>query len=368
MNLLLAIKSLNVVGGGAERVLVSVANGMARRGHEVGVMTFDQPGGASFYALDAGVRRIDVGICEPGQPTPRGRFLQAMLRIRRLVKAAGADLVVPFMHSTYVPLAAALAGSGTRMVVSEHVNATHFERRALQRALTAVATRMAVAKTVPTAAIRQEHAAHLRGKVHVLPNPVDLERFEAVQDEPPAHPPVILAVGRFMEEKSQVDLIRAFASLAAEFPQWQLRLVGEGPLRPLLEGEAERLGLGDRVRMPGVSRDVPAEYAAASIVAIPSRYESFGLVAAEALASRRAVIGFEDCVGIADIVRHEHNGLLAPASEDRVAQLAAGLRRLMNDEGLRVRLAAAGPDSVRRFGAQQVLDLWESFFESLERK
>ena len=59
MRLLFAIKSLNAEGGGAERVLVDVANGMARRGHDPLVLTFDPPGD-SFYSLDARVRISNV--------------------------------------------------------------------------------------------------------------------------------------------------------------------------------------------------------------------------------------------------------------------------------------------------------------------
>lgn len=128
MKLLFAIKSLNVVGGGAERVLVDVANGMAARGHEVHVLTFDSPG-ESFYPLSPLVTRIDIAIGQPGKPTSRTAFARSIRRIRRSVQALGADLVIPFMHSTYVPLVLALLGTGTRIIVSEHVDNTHYLSR-----------------------------------------------------------------------------------------------------------------------------------------------------------------------------------------------------------------------------------------------
>jgi glycosyltransferase involved in cell wall biosynthesis len=104
-----------------------------------------------------------------------------------------------------------------------------------------------------------------------------------------------------------------------------------------------------------------AEYAAASLVALPSRYESFGLVAAEALASGRALLAFDDCLGIAEIVENGRNGILVSARGERVAHLADGLRRLMGDAALRARLGAAGPSSVQRFDLPQVIDAWEAF-------
>jgi GalNAc-alpha-(1->4)-GalNAc-alpha-(1->3)-diNAcBac-PP-undecaprenol alpha-1,4-N-acetyl-D-galactosaminyltransferase len=365
VNLLFAIKSLNVVGGGAERVLVDVANGLTERGHIVEVLTFDTPGLPSFYPLHPGVRRLDTGIGEPGHPTPRTRFLQAIPQVRRRIIDAKADLVVAFMHSTYVPITAALLGTGARVVVSEHVNATHYRSRPLQRALVWAADQLAVAKTVPATPSRERPVRTLGQNVHVLPNAINLAVFEHVRHVAPRQPPTLLSVGRFMEEKNHIDLLRAFARVRLAHPEWTLRLVGEGVLRPMLEEQVRKLGLGDCVQMPGVSRDVAGEYAAASIVALPSLYESFGMVAAEALASGRTVVAFDCCVGIAEMVRSGINGLLVAAKGDRVANLAAGLECLMSDGALRQRLAAAGPDSVGRFAVDTVLNAWEQLLTQL---
>ena len=62
MKLLFGIKSMDVAGGGAERVLAIVASGLAKRGHDVSVLSFDAPGGNSFYPLESGVRRICLGM------------------------------------------------------------------------------------------------------------------------------------------------------------------------------------------------------------------------------------------------------------------------------------------------------------------
>ena len=361
MRLLFAIKSLTVVGGGAERVLVDVANGMAARGHDVSVLTFDSPG-ESFYALDPRVQRIDTGVGQPGQPTPRTGFLRAIPKIRKAVVHSKPDLAIAFMHSTYVPLTAALLGSGVRLVVSEHVASTHYQSRPLQRALVWIADRLALAKTVPSLAMIN---ASKPGKTQVLPNTVNLSLFDGVAERTPKQPPVLLSVGRFMAEKNHLDLVHAFARLVPKFPEWTLRLVGEGELRPVLESEVARLGLAPRIALPGVSRDVAAEYASASIVVLPSLYESFGLVAAEALACGRPVVAFECCAGVAEMVVNNVNGQLVSAQGDRVSNLCSSLEKLMGNAERRGLLGAAGPASVRRFAINGVLDTWESFFLGL---
>ena len=366
MKILLAIKSLNVPGGGAERVLVDVANGLVARGHEIHVLTFDPPGEA-FYHLDERIHRTDTGIGQPGQATPRLGFVKSMPRIRRIVVEMQADLVVAFMHSTYVPLAAALVGTGTRLVFSEHIDAAHYAQRPLQRLLVRFGDRLAIAKTVPSGPLREQHPPAAQQKVRVVPNAVDLATLARRGAETPRHPPVLLTIGRFMAQKNHLELMQAFARLASRFPHWTLRVVGEGELRPQLEAEVARLGLQHRILLPGVTRDVASEYAAASLVVLPSLYESFGLVAAEALASSRPVLAFDSCVGITEMVRNEVNGLLVSASGDRVVNLSTGLERLMSNDGLRSRLGAAGPASVSRYALEGVLDAWESLLTQLQR-
>jgi len=364
MKLLFAIKSLNVAGGGAERVLADVASGLAARGHDVSVLTFDPPGEA-FYELDRRVRRIRTLIGTPGRPTPRLGLVRSIPRLRSAVREEGPDLVVAFMHSAYVPLAAALLGTGVPIVFSEHIDAAHYRTRPLQRLMVALAGGLALAKTVPSLPLRLEHSGHAREKVHVLPNAVDVASFARIAERPPQEPPVALSVGRFMAQKNHVELLRAFARVSGRFPDWTLRIVGDGDLRAQIEAEIDRLALRERVVLAGTTRDIASEYAIASLVVIPSLYESFGLVAADALAAGRPVLAFDSCLGLAEMMRDGRNGLLVSGGGDRVAALASGLEALMGDRALRVRLGAAGPDSVQRFSVANVVDAWEQLFLQL---
>lgn len=366
MKLVFAIKSLNVVGGGAERVLVEVANGLAERGHDLTVLTFDGPG-SSFYSLHPKVARLDLAIGLPGQPTPRLNLLGGLPRMRKLIGRIHPDLVVGFMHSMYLPLGVALLGSGLPLIASEHVGSVHFQRRPLQRAMVRFGDALIVAKTVPSEVIRAEYGTSGRTPVTVLANPLALEPLQGIASQPPSDPPVILSVGRLMAEKNQSELIAAFGLLAERYPLWTLRIVGEGELRSTLEAEIKARGLEQRIELPGATRDMPQEYERAAIVAVPSRYESFGMVTAEAQACGRPVIGFADCSGTNELIVDGENGLLVSGDGDRVANLAEGLERLILDESLRLRLGVAGPEAVQKFSVKNVLNLWEDFFLKLMR-
>lgn len=358
MRFLFAIKSLNVPGGGAERVLVQTANGLAGRGHQVAVLDFDAPG-RSFYPLSPDVQRINLDVGPPGQPTPRLGLLRALPRMRAVARRWKPDLVVGFMHSMYVPLALALAGAGHRVLASEHAVPRHFASRGLQRRLVAGVQSLLVGTTVPSEAARKAQDPALRASTVVLPNPLPAAVFDEVAAAPVPSSRVVLCVGRFMEEKGHAVLLEAFDRIAARHPDWSLRLVGEGELRADLEALRAGLSSRDRIHLPGATRDIAAEYAACELVVVPSFHESFGMVTLEAQACARPVLGFGDCEGTRELVRHGDTGWLVDGGGDRVQGLADGLDRLLSDPGLRARLGAAGPHAAARFGPEQVLDAWE---------
>ena len=250
---------------------------------------------------------------------------------------------------------------------AEYIYATYVLERAEElgalvvnkpRALRDAIFARSAAITIPSEASRQAQPERWRAKMHALPNAIDFERLS--QDAASRQPEkLILSVGRLMAEKDYPTLIRAFAQVADEFPEWQLRIAGDGHLRPAIEAEIAHSGYADRITLPGYVRDIPAEYRRAAIFAIPSLYESFGLVTAEALATGCPAVGFADCIGTAQLIENEVNGLLVEPGEDRVSALADALRRLMAEAHLREQLGAAGPASVEHYSLHSIADRWE---------
>jgi GalNAc-alpha-(1->4)-GalNAc-alpha-(1->3)-diNAcBac-PP-undecaprenol alpha-1,4-N-acetyl-D-galactosaminyltransferase len=265
------------------------------------------------------------------------------------------DVAVGFMHSVFVPLGVALARTGIPLIASEHTSIEHYGRSRVQRLLLELAPLLSVAGTIPSDRVRHDYPHRLRRRMWVIPNPVSSRPTAARR----SRGNVVLAVGRLSAEKNHGELIRAFERDALRFRDWQLRIIGDGVLRSDLECQVQKSGLEHQVVLPGATDDVAAEYAGAAFVVVPSRYESFGLVTAEALAAGRAVIGFADCPGTNELIEHGVNGLLVDGSGDRVSTLAAGLERMMADDELRQRMGTAGPASVSAFDLNAVVDRWE---------
>lgn len=359
MRLLFAIKTLALPGGGTERVLADLTSGLAQRGHAMTVLSFDRPGVEPFYAFDRKVRRVTLGIGDVGRGTRASEGVRRVFGLRRLAREVRPDVAVGFMHSAYIPLGIALVGTGVPVIASEHIAYDHYRTRPLQAALLRLTPSLTRATTVISPAIRDGFPRALRRRMVVVPNPVSAQdrRPADVSGEGKADK-VLLAVGRLEAQKDHRTLIAAFARIAGDFPDWRLRIVGEGTLRGELEAQIARLGLDGRVRLAGATSRIDDEYVAAQLFAMPSSYESFGLTTAEALSHGLPVVGFADCPGTNELVRDEVNGRLVDGT-DREASLAGGLAALMGSTETRQRLAAAAPASIEDFALERIVDLWE---------
>lgn len=123
---------------------------------------------------------------------------------------------------------------------------------------------------------------------------------------------VILYVGRLVYEKGVQVLIAAMPGVLARVPGARLVIVGAGPMRETLERQAAESGVSHRVACWGFIDDETKSrlYAAADLCVFPSLYEPFGIVALEAMASRKPLV-VSDVGGLADIVEHGADGYKA---------------------------------------------------------
>jgi glycosyltransferase involved in cell wall biosynthesis len=358
MKIQFAIKSMDGISGGAERVLACIASGLVARGHDVSILSFDRAGGKSFYPLNPKIRRICLESGDGASRTTLAEMLDRLPKLRRAVLAERPDIVIGFMHSMFVPLALALTGTHIPVIASEHIVPRHYRDHKLEFLLLLVSAALVRQMTVTSPAVHALYPEILQHKIVPVPNPVSLLPVSADVDGADLPVRTILNVGRLDPQKNQQALIEAFARLAPRHTGWQLRIVGEGPLRKVLERRIGALGLEDRVALPGAVTDIAAEYGRAQIFALPSHYESFGLVTAEAMASGLPVIGFADCPGTNELIRNGENGVLIPAA-DRVSGMVNALKQLMDDPALRARFGQRGLQMVQAYKPEGIIKAWE---------
>ncbi|MFN3326197.1 MAG: glycosyltransferase family 4 protein [Bryobacteraceae bacterium] len=174
------------------------------------------------------------------------------------------------------------------------------------------------------------------GKLHVIHNGVR-DVAPELRARPGAHPPCLISVARFEAPKDHATLLQALASLASL--DWQLVLVGDGPLESQLRGLAATLGVASRVRFAGYHPDPAALLAEAQVFVLSSRSEGFPRSILEAMRAGLPVVA-SNVGGVSEAVSHEANGLLVPRSD--IDALRAALQRLLTHGALREQLGESG--------------------------
>lgn len=174
----------------------------------------------------------------------------------------------------------------------------------------------------------------------LIPNGVDLATFNPNQGKPEAGPLRIVCVGRLIERKGQHHLIEAMKRLADDGIDAILDLVGTGDAQPANEAQAERLGLGNRVRFLGyVPHEKIAEhYASAHVFVLPSYNEGMSVALLEAMAAGLAVV-VTPTGSTPELVESEVNGLVFQWGD--IDSLSAHLRRLAHERPLMTQMGAA---------------------------
>lgn len=199
--------------------------------------------------------------------------------------------------------------------------------------------------------VTQYFASRYRPDLHsfFIPNAVDDRYFEL---ESCAGGPVVLFAGRVIPLKKVMDLVQAFDRVARQIPAAQLRIAGEcqtdAGYAGSVHGYVQRAGLEKNVHLLGeLSQDkILQEYAACSLLALPSAQENAPLVIAQAMAAGKPVVATR-VGGVAEMVGEEcERGLLIPVGD--VEQLARSMLSLLQDPGLRERMGQAS----RRFARQ----------------
>jgi glycosyltransferase involved in cell wall biosynthesis len=328
------LPSLN--GGGAERVMVTLANAFAIRGYPVDLVLALAEGPYLSQVSDS-VRIVDL---------KAGRVILALWPlVRYLQRERPAVMLTAMTHANVVAiLARMLAGGATRLVVSERSTITvdmRTSRGILARILYGLVP-LLYTRVDGIVAVSQAAAADLVGyaglpisSVACIYNPFDLSRIQSRAAESvehpwfaPGQPPVVLAIGRLAEQKDFSSLIRAFARLRQR-RRARLLILGEGELRAVLESLVEECGLtADDVQMPGFVANPFAYLAHCGVFVLSSRWEGLPGALIEAMACGAPVISTDCPSGPREILDGGLWGTLVPVGD--VEALAKTLETVLS--------------------------------------
>ncbi len=357
--------ALHNMAGGLERNIVRIANYLSTRGYDVSLLSFDLPDAQAFYAIEPGVKWFRLGRTRPHQKISFGERLALLGRIREALRGEKATLIV-FHHGILLRLLLASLFLNIRTFCSERSALSLYKHVQLSKWNLNFFLLFLVSKViVQFESYRKDYPAPLRSRIVTIPNVVEKAGHLADVVAPSANGRFsILALGRFCDQKNFTALVVAFASLARDFPQWDLYLIGEGAFREILEKQILHAGLRERVFLPGSTTDTQSRFLQSHIYAMPSKWEGFPNALAEAMAHGLPAVGYAGCQGVSDLIEDGRSGLLAAGNGD-VMTLAGALERLMADPALRAKMGQAAASSMQQYLPERIYPEWEKLLKDL---
>ncbi|MBO7544650.1 MAG: glycosyltransferase family 4 protein [Bacteroidales bacterium] len=174
-----------------------------------------------------------------------------------------------------------------------------------------------------------------------------------------------IAVGRLVYQKNFSDLIKAWAIVAKECPDWKLDIFGDGPFRKSLAAEISAAGLEGTVRLMGRTSNVCEEMLASSCLAMSSRYEGFPMTLLEAAETGLPMVSYSCPKGPSEIIQDGVNGyLLTPGDVDALAERIISI---IKDTERRKEMGWQVSLSAKAFTLDKIISQWMSLFAELSR-
>ena len=370
MRILVLVHEFPPVGGGGGRVAADICSQLAKRGHEVKVLTTHLKG-LPYEQTGEGFQVIRFGSLR--REPYRASFVSMALYVlaglwagRRLMRRFQPDVI----HAHFAVPAGALAWMLSQMTGVPYVLTVHlgdvpggvpektdewfrwvypFTPRIWRNAREIVAV---------SEYTRQLALKKYQEEIQVVPNGVDLSILQPSQISA-NDPPRVVFAGRFMEQKNPLQFVHSLHELKEL--GWQAVMIGDGPLLPDVKCAIEDHGLRERFQLTGWldPQEVLSWFDRSDILFMPSRAEGLPVVGVQALAKGLAIVASR-VGGFVDLVEDGKNGYLI--GEDEAAGFSTALSGLLSDPQRLLAFRHASLEHARSFELEQIVKEYETIF------
>lgn len=347
-------------GGGAERVVSVLANGLVSLGDTVEILTFIK--GESFYPLD---ERVILSDCKVKRVS-KGRFRKLSLAVyfpkvffiaRKKIKRGGYDAVVSFLKEADLTVYyIKKTGVKFKWISSERNDPTRRKKSQAKRYNRAYGK--AELLVCQGERVKDYYENFSSVKAVVIPNPLEPS---LIKERENANKTVV-SVGRLFPQKNFPLLINAFCELHSDFPEYKLVIYGEGNERENLEKLIGELGASEYVSLPGAVKDVGEKIKSAELFVMSSDYEGFPNALAEAAAMGLPSISTDFSTGAAREILPD-DGAIVPVGEKE--GLKAAIKKMLTDKKYAKSCGENNRKNAEKFYSTRVVGLWREAIEGV---
>ena len=332
--------------GGAERVLVSLANALCEK-HKVQIIKFNDEN--SFYKVD---EKVSV------QSLPQFKFtnlyhkiasrFKKFFALKKAMKQSNSDIFISFLDSTNIACIVANFGSKTPLIISEHSTQSYLKPK-IWRALRRLFYPYCNALSVLSANDKSYYQKFVKN-VKVLLNPCHFTPKKDLHKEN-----VVLFVGRLDKNKNAALFFRSVANLPSNLrAKYEFIIAGDGDERANLEKIA--LDLGVKVRFLGKVADIETLYQKAKIICLCSFVEGLPTVLIESLFFEVARISTDYTNSARDVIKEGKDGFIVPKDDEKA--MSEKMALLMSDEKWRLKIAQNATKRCKDFDTTRIVKKW----------
>lgn len=363
MKILCFISTLS--GGGAERVMSTVANYLADCiNYDVTIVTdISHP---IVYDISSKIQILDI---EKGKSYPKGlfvrprHFVRTLFSIYKFYRLKRPDVVISFQTGMNAMVNMALLLSKAKIISSEH-SFYNWKYTQFEELLRKLFYWRANALTVLTRHDLSLCRSKKKKNVVYMPNPIHIENVHSETRKK-----TILAAGRLdvWEVKGFDMLFQIWGMICKNFPDWKLQIAGTGSddSISLIKKMANNYSCIN-VDFLGFRKDIKQLLQRTSIFVLTSRHEGSPMVLLEAMQSGCCCVAYDCETGPAEIIKDSKTGFLVESNN--VKQFAEKLKVVLESESLRREFSLRAPNSVKGFSEERVMKRWKLLIDKVINK
>ncbi len=353
MKIVFVVSAIN--GGGAERVITTLANRYTLQGDDVTILMV--AGEAVLYELDERIKIVSIGQPSKGNPLIQCNRLFSM---RKYFRAHRDSRIVAF--STRINMFSIVASLGLHisLTVSERNDPHRFRPVWLRNMVYELGASGNTYFVFQTADAMRCFSEKIQRKSAVIPNPLREnlpESFMGMREKK------IVAIGRLEPQKNHKLLIEAFAEFHPKFPEYTLHIFGQGSLAQELKTYAQTLKLNEMIFLEGFCDTVLERIRTCAMYVLSSDYEGISNSLMEAMALGLPSIS-TDCPigGSALCIQDGINGFLVPVGDAKA--LAKAMEKIAGDIQLSEKMSCEAVKIRETFGETKITERWREFIEN----
>lgn len=342
--------------GGTERVLTTVANGLASRDYEVVIVSLC--GTDNYYPINKNIKVIYIN-----SKSLSSGILKNIKSLKNILKEEKPDywVDVDYILGVYTDKIRKVYPQ-MKWISWEHF--CYYYQYPYYKGLRKMIRKRVCKKADCLVVLSKEDEKDYKDNIEVkgilkqIYNPLP---FEVYTDDAKREK-IILAAGRLVKIKGFDILIEAWNQISNQYPDWSLVIAGEGEERNNLENLIKAKNIKN-VLLPGLCDNIQEYYQKASIFALSSRNEGFVMTLMEAMSHSIPAVAFDCKAGVKELIENGKTGYIV--AMDDIQDFSRKLSILMDSEAKRSDFGQKSVVKVKNFTKDRIIDEWEDLLKSI---